>query len=167
MKTDEHSPELEGCSLTCSVWLLPCTAWILVVHFCSLVCQGCCMEIQDYNLVVRNVCSLVKQHHSIALQSFNLVMLGFNPVLQEFNLKLHDSRSRFIGPCKSWTDARFGITQFVTPNTHIFRQPGVKNRKLKKYLVLVMWSQTCGKMAKIVRKVILKIIIFKIWTFMG
>ena len=40
----------------------------------------------------------------------------------------------------------------------------------KKYLeknVLVMWSQTCGKMAKIVRKVTLKIIICKIWTFMG
>ena len=34
-------------------------------------------------------------------------------------------RSRFIGPCKSWTDARFGITQFVTPNTHVFKHPGV------------------------------------------
>ena len=41
-------------------------------------------------------------------------------------------RSRFIGPCKSWTDARFGITQFVTPNTHICRHPGVQNRKQKK-----------------------------------
>ena len=40
----------------------------------------------------------------------------------------------------------------------------------KKYLektVLVMVSQTCGKMANIVRKVTLKIIISKIWTFMG
>ena len=40
----------------------------------------------------------------------------------------------------------------------------------KKYLekaVLVMWSQTCRKMAKIVLKVTLKIIICKIWTFMG
>ena len=33
--------------------------------------------------------------------------------------------SRFIGPGKSWTDARFGVTQFVTPNTHVFRYPGV------------------------------------------
>ena len=31
--------------------------------------------------------------------------------------------SRFIGPCKSWTDARFGITKFVTPKTHVFRHP--------------------------------------------
>jgi len=30
-----------------------------------------------------------------------------------------------------------------------------------------MWSQTCGKMPKIVRKVTLKIIICKIRTFMG
>ena len=60
--------------------------------------------------------------------------------------------SRFIGPCKSWTDACFGITQFVTPNTHVFRHPGVQNRKQKqifkkKKTVLVVWSQTCGKMA--------------------
>ena len=33
--------------------------------------------------------------------------------------------SRFIGPCKSWTDARFGMTQFVTPKTHVFRHSGV------------------------------------------
>ena len=25
----------------------------------------------------------------------------------------------------SWIDARFGITQFVTPNTHVLRRPGV------------------------------------------
>ena len=30
-----------------------------------------------------------------------------------------------------------------------------------------MWCQTCGKMAKIVGTVTLKIIICKIWTFMG
>ena len=33
--------------------------------------------------------------------------------------------SRFIWPCKSWNDARFGITQFVTPNKHVLRNPGV------------------------------------------
>ena len=33
--------------------------------------------------------------------------------------------SRFIWPCKSWSDARFGITQFVTPNTQALRHPGV------------------------------------------
>ena len=33
--------------------------------------------------------------------------------------------SRFIWPCKSWTDARFGITQFVTPNTHVLRHLGL------------------------------------------
>ena len=32
---------------------------------------------------------------------------------------------RFIGPCKSWTNARFGNTQFVRPNTHVFTHPGV------------------------------------------
>ena len=32
---------------------------------------------------------------------------------------MHFTKSRFIGPCKSWTDARFGITQFVTANTHV------------------------------------------------
>ena len=40
----------------------------------------------------------------------------------------------------------------------------------KKYLektVLVFWSQTCGKMNKIVGKVTLKKIICKIHTFMG
>ena len=44
----------------------------------------------------------------------------------------------------------------------------IKNKK--NYLektVLVMWSQTCGKMPKIVRKLSLKIIICKIRTFMG
>ena len=58
----------------------------------------------------------------------------------------------------------------MTPNTHVFRLPGVKSRKQKKYLektVLVVWSQTCGKMAEIVRKVTLKKIIRKIRTFMG
>ena len=33
--------------------------------------------------------------------------------------------SRFIWPCKSWTDVRLSITQFVTPNTHVLRHPGV------------------------------------------
>ena len=33
--------------------------------------------------------------------------------------------SSFIWPCKSWTNARSGITQFVTQNTHISRHPGV------------------------------------------
>ena len=33
--------------------------------------------------------------------------------------------SRFIWPYKSWTDARFGIIQFVTPITHVLRHPGV------------------------------------------
>ena len=64
----------------------------------------------------------------------------------------------------------FGITQFVTPNRHVLRHPGVKNRKQKKYLnktVLVTWSQTWGKMAYIVRKVTLKKIILKTRTFMG
>ena len=42
----------------------------------------------------------------------------------------------------------------------------VKNKYLEK-TVLVMSLQTCGKMAKIVRKVTLKKIIRKIWTFMG
>ena len=38
-------------------------------------------------------------------------------------------KSRFIGPCKSWTDAHFGITQFVTQKTHVLRHPEVENRK--------------------------------------
>ena len=44
----------------------------------------------------------------------------------------------------------------------------VENKK--KYLekpVFVIWSQTYGNMALIVRKVTLKKIVFKIWTFMG
>ena len=45
--------------------------------------------------------------------------------LSGFFRDLQGLKSRFIGPCKSWTDARFGITQFVTPNTHVFRHPGV------------------------------------------
>ena len=63
------------------------------------------------------------------------------------------SISRFIWPCKSWTNARFGITQFVTPNTHITRHPGVLSTKKIEKTVLVMWSQTFGKMAQIVCKI--------------
>ena len=50
--------------------------------------------------------------------------------------------------CKSWTSARFGITQFVTPKTYVSKHPKVKIRKnIKKKNVLVLWSQTCGNMA--------------------
>ena len=45
---------------------------------------------------------------------------------------------------------------------------GVGNKK--KYLektISVMWSQTCGKIAKIVRKITLKKLVSKIWTFIG
>ena len=42
------------------------------------------------------------------------------------------SISSFISPCKSWTNACFGITQFVTPNTHVPRHPGFFGRKKKK-----------------------------------
>ena len=34
-------------------------------------------------------------------------------------------RSSFIWPRKSWTDACFGITKFVMPNTHVPRHPRV------------------------------------------
>jgi hypothetical protein len=43
-------------------------------------------------------------------------------------------KSSFILPCKSWTDARFGISQFVTPNTHVHRHFGVESRKQKTVL---------------------------------
>ena len=50
------------------------------------------------------------------------LLCGFGPLLvSSSNL----GKSRFIGPCKSWTDGRFAITQFVTPNTHVFRHLGV------------------------------------------
>ena len=55
--------------------------------------------------------------------------------------------SWFIWPCKNWTDARFGITQFVMPNTYVLKHPGVWSRKKMVKTVLVMWSQTCGNMA--------------------
>ena len=48
-------------------------------------------------------------------------------------------KSSFIGPCKSWTDARFGITQFVTPNTHIPRHPGSLSRKQKNIYNKQFW----------------------------
>ena len=47
-----------------------------------------------------------------------------------------------------------------TPNYYVMRHPGVQNRKQKKNIqkktVFVMWSQICGKMAYIERKVTLK-----------
>ena len=33
--------------------------------------------------------------------------------------------SSFIWPCNSWTDARFGVTQFVTQFSHVPRHPEV------------------------------------------
>ena len=48
----------------------------------------------------------------------------------------------------------------MTPNTHVTRHPRVWSKKQNKnYLekiVLAMWSQICGKMAKIVHKFTLK-----------
>ena len=52
--------------------------------------------------------------------------------------------------------ASFDLTQFVTPNTHVLRYPGVCSEQEKNYLgktVLVMWSQIGGKKVQIVRKI--------------
>ena len=58
---------------------------------------------------------------------------GSDPVWKTPKLKLHfflafltrQPRSSFIWPCKRWTIARFGITHFVKPNTHVSGHPGV------------------------------------------
>ena len=59
------------------------------------------------------------------------------------------------------------MTQF----THVSRDFEAKSRKQTKKSfeknVLLMWSQICGKMALIVRKITLKNKLFKIWTSRG
>ena len=67
--------------------------------------------------------------------------------------------SRFIRPCKSRTDARFGNTQFVTQNTHVTRHPGVWSKKQKEIFrnfFLVMRSQICEKGPKLYVKLLRK-----------
>ena len=51
-----------------------------------------------------------------------------------FNSLLYIVVNFFTRCVKSWTDARFGITQFVMSNTHVSRHLGVWSRKQKKII---------------------------------
>ena len=124
-------------SIECTVSSIECTVSSIECTVSSIECTVYSIEcaVSSIGCAVSSVDCAISLHLAAVLSnpSCRGPVTSSKRTCQTLQWVLYTT-SRFIWPCKSWTDACFGITQFVTPNTQVLRHFGVYSRRKNIYI---------------------------------